>query len=76
MNTILKFFFYSIALVILVWIHETPAESVTIIEWVRFVQSPNWLFNVLFVEVLLFVLNLTLTGSLIGCASKGNNTRC
>ncbi len=70
MNTVLKFFFYSIALVTLAWVHETPAESVTMIEWVRLVQSPNWPFMVLLVTTFLFALNLLLTGSLIGYVSK------
>lgn len=70
MNTILKFFFYSVALVTLAWVHETPAEAVTMVEWARLVQSPNWPFMVLFVTAFLFALNLTLTGSLIGHVSK------
>jgi hypothetical protein len=72
MNTVLKFFFYSIALVTLAWVHQSPAESVTMIEWVRLVQSPNWPFMVLLVTTLLFALNLLLTGSLIGHVSKAN----
>ena len=72
MNTILKFFFYSVALVTLAWVHGTPAESVTMIGWVRLVQSPNWPFMVLLVTALLFALNLALTGSLVGYVSKAN----
>jgi hypothetical protein len=72
MNTVLKFFFYSVALVTLAWVRETPAESVTMIEWVRLVQSPNWPFMVLLVMTLLSALNLALTGSLIGHVSKGS----
>lgn len=69
MNAILKFFFYSIALVSLAWIRETPAELVTWIEWVRVVQAPNALATVLLVTASLFLLNLILTGS-FGIASR------
>jgi hypothetical protein len=72
MSTILKFFFYAVALVTLAWVRNTPAESVTMIEWVRFVQSPNWPFVVFLVTAALFLINLTLTGSFIGSVSKVN----
>ena len=72
MNTILKFFFYSVALVTLAWVRETPAESVTMIEWVRLVQSPNAAIVVSLVTALLFLANLSLTGSFGGYVSKGN----
>jgi hypothetical protein len=72
MNTVLKFSFYSIALVTLAWVHQSPAESVTMIEWVRLVQSPNAATMVLLVTALLFLINLVMTGSLIGYASKAN----
>ena len=72
MNTVLKFFFYSIALVTLAWVQQSPAESVTMIEWVRLVQSPNAAIVVLLVSALLFLINLTMTGSLIGYVSKAN----
>lgn len=63
MFTILKFFFYSIALFSLVWVRETPVEAVTWIEWVRLVQAPNTPNYVLLIMICLWLLNFVLTGA-------------
>jgi hypothetical protein len=64
MSTILKFFFYSIALFSLVWVRETPAEAVTWIEWVRLVQAQSTPNIVLLITACLWLMNFVLTGSL------------
>ena len=39
MHHIIRSFFYSVALLTLYWVTQTPAESVTVTAWVRVVQT-------------------------------------
>lgn len=63
MFTILKFFFYSVALFSLAWVRMTPAEAVTWIEWVRIVQAQSTPNIVLLITACLWLLNFVLTGA-------------